>query len=1245
MDTPTVASFTQTDASGTPVRFTVSTDIVDHLQPARTFGRDELADPTAHGRFQRRVIALPDVRADVLSPMILTISSDDDLRLVRRTAGGSAPWEVTDLGATLATALGRAPTVRAVGACATTDDRIGIAVAVDDPAQSGGQAGSRVFVAYDLHSASTDWTRIGWIDCGSRPGVRVEGVRVVDDGDGTWTVVLAGSQGPNDTVYLLRSDDPGRLLAHALVFSPASTLQELLDFEAGVHPTFGSGLYVLGTSGGQPSLAFRPFPTFGPSGTATSIPPVVLLPVTGGTTVLETGPTTPDGTDLFLGGEGIQLITGAAQDDAKRAAVTTVAGPDAVSRTVDLALGPAAEGTESVWALQADGVLTVVSRAPGAGGWGTPLRLRTGVQEMAPVGGDAHQSASVLVVYGDGHAAHLWRDGRTGAWQEAPIPVADPEQVSAVQAYGTSLRVVDESGVPRPGVMVRASASALASVTVNGSAAYLGPGVEVTATTDANGSVTIYDPVRSLTPAVYRFAVQATGQVLDVNPAAGVHGRFLTVTADDLRGAQVTAVDGTRTPLLTDAFTTGADRGQVDAVAGALNQGARLAASTDGPVPGVSVVGGTAGASVPAAPTATLAASTPAGAPPFSSTLRPDALPADYRWGVQSDGGGVRMLDGDALSALVGAAADAERFFVGLGDTIADFFEGLAHRLEEEVSVALHRVQDAFEFVCELGGKVRRWLVRTLEEVGAFFTWLWGRIEVGLEELWGWLKFVFDWSDVLRVRDTMVQVTDQALQYLQSSVSGVRSQVSAGCDAAVAEIERWRGLASPVAGVPTPPPPDRDLQSQLKAGLAGVEDLIDKATGHSVVSWVMQRLEGLISEAIQFEGASPADDLIQAAVDFATGLVSDEVNNLIATVERVQGDLVRLFGGRMPAPQELSFETVRDAVVAVGADAFEGLLTGLRDLVLRALDLVVSLIGALRDALFLRIRFPFVEKLAALVAPGTHVDASFRFVDALMLLAAVPATIAYKVFFDDVPVRPDDVITLPFGRVTVQSVADLDAVTRFSWIGGLVGAFVKLGLAAKSEYAAAQAYLSGQPPPPPPAMWMQGIGTLFAGVGVAAEVGSRHGDRGEAVSVIEWYMVGISSFSVVKSIAVLLAEVKAKEVNPALLKVQAGLDLACYIAHFGLRTAEFSLMIEADREDHAPEGAQVSQDELLLSLGWMEALFDHAGSFLIAAAVLDEDPESRSIVLGVGAGTKAIAFISDLVFVLASGKVQRALVV
>ena len=994
MNTPHVTGFDAKDRQGRAIRLTVSTDIVDYFEATRVFGREDLADPSAHGRYQPRLIAVPDRRSKVTSPMAFSIGNHNDLFLIRRNDGRDGGWSVVDLDKAIAARVGGTVRVRALGAAWTDDDRISVAVAVDDGPNA---TRSRVFVAFDLASATTAFEAIPWIDCGTRGDVRIEGIRVLDNGDSSWTVVLAGQHGPNEAVYLLQSGGSHRL-ADALVFNPAVTLQEILDFQAGVHPAFGPGLHVLGTSGGQRVLAFRPFPEYDASGRPVTIPPVVPLPCPAGANVLDTGPTGPDGADLYVGGQGVSLIAAAELDNAQQARVGAVM-PAAVAANVQkLIAAVAPDGSAAVWTLTLDGTLTV-ARRPAGGAFGAPLRLRNNVQEIAAVPGDHHLVTSLLVVYADSHATLLWQDTAHRSWQESPLAVADPGTASQVTCYGTVLRVLDGGSIGRAGVKVAVSASALASVVVNGDAEFIGPDVRIEAVTDGRGMVSIFDRVRSLTPAIYRFDVDGIG-AFDVNPAGGVHQRFQTMTGDELRAATVPAAGGSQ-PLLPDEFRQDGKRGQVDLIAASLNHGAALAAGTNG-----------VGAGIRAAQRGAA----------FSSALQLATLPVGYKWGIRADANGVSAASGGDIEKLIGAADKVGAFFVGLGESIADFFEGVGHAIEQGWTFVVHKAEDAVRFICAIGDQVKHFVLNTLEEVGSFFTWLWQQVKTGLERLWDYLKFLFDWQDMLRVRDVVLDTADETLQYLQRSISDAKRPVSDAFDRAIATVEGWRKQAGvPPARIP-PAAPGTSLVDRLEQATKPVQDIVDKAMGNSVVAWVMTRLDKALDEIVAFEEPNPFAEALEAAESFATGLITDELKDLEHGFDAIRADLGNLFGNAVPDLRTLSADTLRKAVIAVGSDALETLLRGVRDLVVRLLDLVQKLVGTLRDALKFKVRLPFIEDFVKLVTGGAvKVDTSFSFAEAFVMLAAVPATIVYKLANGHAPFAKGEVVTLPFGQVTVQS--------------------------------------------------------------------------------------------------------------------------------------------------------------------------------------------------------------------------------
>jgi hypothetical protein len=1014
-DQPRVQSFTVNDDQGRPVRFTIGTDIIDYAESARAFGREDLAATDVQGRFQRRLFAVPDRKSAVVSPMVFSVGSQNGLSLVRRQDGSdSTAWKLIDLGRAFQTAVGPNPQIRALGVGWTDDDKITIAVAVD-----GGAAGapSRVFVAWDLSSRDTDFETIQWVDCGVRESVRVEGIRVLDDGNGVWTVVLGSDRGRDGTLYLLRSNRKPQTFATALVFTPAVTFQEIYDFQAGVDPFVGPGIAVVGRSGSTDVLAFRPFPKYDKEGKIKNTPPTVPLPCPAGARVLETGVTRNEGSDLYIAGEGVQLIVADEFDNLDEAAVTQVAAPKTASGVQNFVVSDAADGSAAVWSVLRNGDLTVVKRKAGQKSWSNPLRIRAGVRDIAPVHGDRHTTTSVLIVYSDGKASFLWQDAAATVWQETPLLVRHPQQVSKATCYGTTLRVLAATSSPRQGVKVRVSASVLANVVVNRNAVFLGPDLTFETETDANGAVAVFDRVRSLTPAILRFSIAGIPQSIDVNPAGGIHQRFHQISAEELRSAAVKAPDGRSTPLLGESFRTGGQKNQLDAVASSLNQAAGLSKSADGVVGGVRTV------------TATAA---------YSSALRLETLPANYRWGIEADSKGVRAASSSVMDSLTSAARSVGDFFVNLGESIADFFEGIWNRIKEGWTFVVEKVNDGVNFICKLGDKVNRWILKTLEQIGSFFTWLWDQIQTALEKLWEWLKFIFDWKDMLRVRDAMVSITGQALDHFERSIDGLKTTVDGG----FADLSRIiRGWANEPA-----PSSSGGAGSALVGGamtaLNVASSVIDKIMGNSVVAWVMSKLQSIIDYIVKIE-MPDLSAAVKSAIEGLRKLMAGTIGAFADIAVKLGAAIEKIFGASFDI-DNLNPDVLKRVFASAGANILDSLVNLVRNLVVGSMDLVKSLVGVCRAVLSAKMSFPLVEQLVKTLTLGlVSVDTSFRMIDGLMLLVAIPVTIACKIITGGSPLRSGENIVLPFGRVSVSG-AEEDVLRMLTIFGPLGVGLVKI---------------------------------------------------------------------------------------------------------------------------------------------------------------------------------------------------------
>ncbi|SHO67234.1 hypothetical protein SAMN02745172_03907 [Pseudoxanthobacter soli DSM 19599] len=1005
--------FEAVDTDGKPMQFTVGTEIMDYIEPARTFGREDLADLSAKGRFQPRVIAIPDQRQQPLAPMVLTLGNRNRLSLVRRTAGGaaeSASWESIDLSAGLAT-MADGP-VQAFGAAWTEDDRMTVAVAVGTG--DGGRQ-SHVFVAYDLDSRTTDWSAISWVDYGRRGGLAVDAIRVLRDGRGVWTVVLSAGD-DRQNAYLIRSDLPRSFADGALVFSVATDLERISDFQVGGLERRGV-LHVLGaaTRRGEGTLFARPLPLLVQAGNPETTS-VYTFRCPDGAKVLALGLDRPAvGADLYIGGNGVHRIPATQflyQEDAD---IEMVISPSIADRVQRLLVTESPDGAATAWALLEDGRLVTVPRAGPNADWGTPLVLRDDVVEIAPTHGDGALTGSVLVVYGRGRAAHLWRDA-AGIWQEMDISVADPQEAAAITCFATNLGVCDGAGVPLPAVRVRVRASVPSCLVINGRSYAVGPDRAATVTTGLQGSVTIFNRAVSFSPATYRIEVDGLAASLDINPGAALYRRFGTITAEDLRKAK----DGSGTGyLLGDDYRSGGQTAAVDSFVTALRQAATLATATDGAVPGVRLVKADA---------------------PFSSEISAAALPDGYGWGVAGDGkGGLQTVTGRDAVHLSVEAASGGAAFQRLGSSLSDLFEGLWNNIKDAVSFVVRKVGDVVEFVCTIAGKVKSFVLSTLEEIGGFFKWAWGGIKTGVEKAWNFLKFLFDWDDIIAVRNKLADMIDADLVAIRRQVLNLKTVVGPAFDTALSAI-RAKGAEFGVR------PSDRSVLAPGAGTIARAQKpggVKDEVLGGGPGAWVMDQLSSLGRQIIDIE-LPPSDE----SADIFTRLAEEQLENLAALSKDLGRDFSEIFGDRGFSLADLDVEKIQKIVIAVCIRIAEAATAAMKSVVLALIDVLAGLIGAFRDILFMRIRVPFIAKLIKL-ATGKTVDVSARLIDIALLPPAILTTVTYKIVFGQAPIGEVVKGTLP--AVNIPTAQSGDLVNKLWFIkdvGATYASFVSIMLDA-----------------------------------------------------------------------------------------------------------------------------------------------------------------------------------------------------
>ena len=948
--TPKISQLDALDEHGeAKASFTIGTDVLEYIEPARTFGRDDLADPTAAGRFQARMIALPDRRNASVEPMVLTLGKGQRLALVRRTGDASAGWE----------SIAVASNVMAFSAAWAEIDgqeRITLAVALKD--NTSGKAVSRLLVAYNLDASQTDWSALPWTDYGTRGDMTIDAIRLHREPDRRWTIVLSAMEGGKQDVWLVR-DDRAPSLQQALVFTVPSELKETLALDLGSVGDDAT-LFALGIQRSHDTLALFTRRMPGSRMSPTGVHPFVCPP---DARVLSLGAASTDGSDLYVGGHGVHLL-GKDEFFVRDPQFEEVIAPERARNIRQLSVCENAEGATSVWALQADGQLLMTCRENAAEQWNQSLMIRSDIAELAPVMGDDHLTAGVLLVYRDGHAGYLWRDAQ-GIWQESEIRVADPQGSATTTCFASNIVISDENGFGLPLSEVTLRASVLSTLVVNGRSVTTGPDTPIRVQTDAQGSLRIFNRALSFAPALYRIDIDACCQTLEVNPAATLYSRF-----DNLSVAELQAARSDDKPLLGDEYRSAEGSRTLEALVSALKQASLLLGDAAGPARLVPLGAG------------------------FDSQVG-SHLSDQYAWGVASDGKG-RLSSTTAAQALaIQGSDDAE--LGGFGESLSDLLEGLWARATSAVksafSFVIRKVGDAIEFVCEIAGKIRRFVLDTLQSIGTFFKNLWESVKIAAEEVWKYLKFLFNWKDIGKVRQYMLDNVDSQFVEMLELAERMKGSVGKGFDGVQERLRAHaKRLGINCAGQPVPGKPQHSLVREHSKE----EHNKYEVTRTGPAAWVNDLINGITSGFVVYETPDLGDSHQKLEQD-----INQHLDELKAAFKDLGVNTKDVFGPEGFKLADLDFEKIEKLVLSLMFNIADVAVRVLKQVVTGLLTALQGLINSFRVLLFSKIRFPFMEKTFALLTGGKTIDTSFRIIDVVMWPAAVLTTITCKLALGD----------------------------------------------------------------------------------------------------------------------------------------------------------------------------------------------------------------------------------------------------
>ncbi|HTE10259.1 MAG TPA: hypothetical protein VK645_04800 [Chitinophagaceae bacterium] len=638
-----------------------------------------------------------------------------------------------------------------------------------------------------------------------------------------------------------------------------------------------------------------------------------------------------------------------------------------------------------------------------------------------PANGNAYGSCSVIFAHqAGGSLVKLFQDPVTSAWQQRFLltePLDVQTEIFDTTTYSTHIEITDDYNTTQINVPVAVWASSPCSVHINDATntdAYFNLDTEkpLLLTTDTTGNVTIMQQVDSIGGIAYYVAVQdpATKQVYTqaINPMTNTVSRLNTQVPDSnkdyLQGVPVSASDGTQSLLVSSAHnsSTATTSNNISTI---CKQNANL--NQDGLATGQSWPNA---ASVAAAFASVQAVSLSAGKPAVPPAIkpivkrmaRPDRRFRDIRFNPKTDkiwgwtfGKEAAHYEGiDAVKAL-GVVLNADSSLslqlpnAELGSIfgnieakighIVKWMKTEAHNLEQAVVTFTDGVIDC---VLKIAGNFYHFLAKCANDIVNLVHTVLNAIETAFDDIVKWIGFIFEYKDILNTHNVMKNLM---LLYLDSSItnaSSLKGKLQSMFTGLENNLNQLVGL------------PQIDTTQQSNSAQASKPS----AANTPQANWGTHKLKSNGGNASSGNynppntGDDPSGGLLAAFHDIVQGekdTFTDLKNNLASIIDNFQTTSAsELF--------EKILVTITDfllnqagTLLAAGADAMAGFASFVKETLTATIDI------------------PVISWLYGKISGG----APFSILDLCCLIAAIPATIVYKVLEGAAPYPDSDETT------------------------------------------------------------------------------------------------------------------------------------------------------------------------------------------------------------------------------------------
>lgn len=894
--------------------------------------------------------------------LLFSLGTDGACYLTREAAGSTAGWEKHDLSSALAGDGAAAKQIAVAQNTGTAQVHMALAMTAPD--------GDALHLSLGNSASDTGWAdRPAWthvpFDAPDHPldKLVIIDVFVSEAADGEYIVVdvLRDPSSGARTVSRFYIDParPGGQAWHPHDVAndiEAATVSSALGRRAGQKI---DGLYTMGTFGGQAQLTYQPlYNRINRARPADA--DGLFLPGDVAGDAMAAVRRADNFTDLFVA-SGRKIYYFAAENQ-HNAAVGVEILDAPIYAGVQKLFGHRSATRTIIWGLNAAHQVFYTSCAAGAettGPWSRPLPLREGVHRVAPYVNRANDANHFFVHNGVDRLQRAAQSPATTRWKYDNILLPAPDgKAKRFSAYTTRVQVNDASGRPIADTPVQLSALHRVGVDINGFYQVLDT-EPVPVVTDHSGAINIIEWVETPQATPLR-VTRPDGSILDINPMDKVMQKAASLgTSDSLKAATVPNKDGTPSdrPLIPTGDAAPSS-GDLDAAAGALGQLGTVYSSL--PANGASRAA--SGAESAAAPTAR------------RKLVIRHSVASRTRAASAAE-----FSIGDIVDTVVDAAESAAGDLVSALESATDYVISLAQEVGSE----------AWHFVATIAGEAYSFVLDAADKVVGAVMAVYKAIKAAIEELIAWLEFLMMWGDFMKTLHVTKKLLFLTLDFLSRHSADLKPAFNHALAAARASVDAWAGVKATDGWTG---------QVENKGQSLGFErTLID--ISDAFTSPAMYVYNHFVDNMLGGPSDPDPGPKTEALFDAVLAAFGDEADTIVNAIGRLQALIARADFDTS------SLEDLLKQATAIVVDAF---LEGTETAGDAVIDLFAALLPAGIEALDEHVWIPVVSDILEDVF---HEDTHFSWLDFIVLIGAIPATLLYKSSFGSVPFSSGDGFT------------------------------------------------------------------------------------------------------------------------------------------------------------------------------------------------------------------------------------------